>query len=166
VENRGAHRPGTIRWRTDVNRGIRDLLAYIVDHYATEDSERRIDLDANAELRGDAIEADKAAAVERERDTAGDLADAFERGLGLAWRQTRDGAGSITLDDRDPDQDAMASALISWLVRFELASSASRDLGGQHYAYEITVDWDRLRDVAAASGQRLDDLFDTRGGVA
>ena len=53
----------------------------------------------------------------------------------------------------------MASALIDYLVRFDLAESNSRDLGDNHYAYSIAVDWDRLREVAAANGQRLDDLF-------
>jgi hypothetical protein len=141
-----------------VNRGLRDLLTYIVDTYANLDSARRIDLDANAELSGDEIEADKAAARDREHERADDMAPAFEAGLGLAWQRARDG-GAISLDDRDPDQNAMASALIEYLVRFDLASSESRDVGDNHYVYTIAVDWDRLREVASASGHQLDDLL-------
>lgn len=148
-----------------MNRGMRDLLDHIVEHYADEDNERRIDLDANAELSGDEIEADKAVAADRERGAAVDLGEAFERGLVYAWEQARDGQPTITLDDRDPEQDAMASALISWLVRFNLASSGSQDLGDQHYAYDITVDWDRLGEVAAASGRRLEDILTVDGAA-
>jgi hypothetical protein len=53
----------------------------------------------------------------------------------------------------------MASALIDYLVRFDLATSDSRDVGDHHYVYDIAVDWDRLREVAAANGQHLDRLF-------
>jgi hypothetical protein len=150
-----------------VNRGIRNLLAHIVARYAVVDEQRRIDLDANAEVSGDDLQAGKAAAAERERDTASDLADAFARGLALAWARAQQGESAITLSDQDPDEDAMADALIAYLVRFDLASSESHDLGDHHYAYDIAVDWERLRDVAAESGARLDDLFDTtpRGAV-
>jgi hypothetical protein len=144
---------------------MRDLLTYIVEHYANEDNERRIDLDANAPQSGTDLEADKAAAADREWETAEDLGDAFERGLELAWERAREGENRVTLDDRDPEQDAMASALISYLVRFGLAESESHDLGEQHYAYDISVNWDRLRNVAADSGQRLDDLFETTSGA-
>jgi hypothetical protein len=142
-----------------VNRGLRDLLTYIVDRYANTDNARRIDLDANAEVSGDDIAADKAAAADREHDRAEDQAAAFADGLERAWHRARHGGTSISLDDRDPAQNAMASALIEYLVRFDLASSDSRDLGDNHYVYDVAVDWDRLREVAAANGQRLDTLL-------
>ncbi len=142
------------------NRGLRDLLTYIVDRYANADNARRIDLDANAEIPGEDIEADKAAAADREHERADEMAPAFAAGLSRAWQRARHGSGAIALDDRDPDQNAMASALIDYLVRFDLAVSDSREVGHNQYVYDITVDWDRLREVAAANGQRLDDLFD------
>lgn len=142
-----------------MNRGLRDLLTYIVDRYAATDNARRIDLDANAESSGDEIEADKAAAADRERDRAGEMAPAFAAGLERAWQRARRGGATTSFDDRDPDQNAMAGALIDYLVRFDLAESESRDVGDNHYVYDIAVDWDRLREVAAASGQRLDALL-------
>jgi hypothetical protein len=142
-----------------VNRGLRDLLIYIVDRFANTDIARRIDLDANAEISGDDIAADKAAATDREHERAGEQADAFAEGLTRAWQRARNGGATIALDDRDPDQNAMASALIDYLVRFDLATSDSRDVGDHHYVYDIAVDWDRLREVAAANGQHLDRLF-------
>jgi hypothetical protein len=141
------------------DRGLRDLLDYIVDRYANVDNARRIDLDANAPLTGQELEADKAAAADREHDRAGDQAAAFAAGLERAWERARNGGDAISLDDRDPGQNAMAAALIGYLVRFDLARSESRDVGDNHYIYDIAVDWDRLREVVAASGQRLDDLF-------
>lgn len=143
-----------------MNRAMRDLLFHIVDHYATADDERRIELDANAELSGSEIDHDKAAAAERERETAEALASAFEDGLRLAWRARQRGNEIVSLDDREPRQDAMATALVDYLVRFDLATSGSRELGGQHYIYDIAVNWNRLRDVARENGQRLDDLFE------
>lgn len=143
-----------------MNRGMRNLLTYIVDRYASIDSARRIDLDANAEISGDDIEADKAAAIDREHERADEIAPAFAAGLDLAWQRARHGGDDISLDDRDPDQNAMASALIEYLVRFDLAESNSHDVGDNQYVYDIAVDWNRLREVAAANGQRLDDLFD------
>jgi hypothetical protein len=155
------HRPGTPPGGLFVNRGLRDLLTYIVDRYANTDNARRIDLDANAEQDGDVIEADKAAAADREHDRAGDQADAFGAGLERAWQRARHGGAATSFDDRDPAQNAMAGALIDYLVRFDLAESESRDVGDNHYVYDIAVDWGRLREVAAANGQRLDDLLAT-----
>jgi hypothetical protein len=149
-----------------VSRATRQLLSAIVTHYAAEDTARRVDLDANAELSGSEIEADKAAGIERERATADRLAGAFERGLQRAWERRQLGGNDITLDDRDPEENEMASALIDFLVRFDLAASHSREVEDQHYIYVINVDWDRLRALAAANGQSLDDLFDTANGAA
>lgn len=142
-----------------MNRGLRDLLTYIVDRYANANNARRIDLDANAEVPGDNLAADKAAAADREHERADEMAPAFAAGLLQLWQRAHNGVGVMSFDDRDPEQNAMASALIDYLVRFDLAESDSRDLGDNHYAYDIAVDWDRLRDVAAANGQRLDDLL-------
>lgn len=149
-----------------MSRGIRQLLSFIVSRYAAADDQRRVELDANAELSGSDIEADKAAAVEREHDAADRQAEAFERGLNRAWDRLQRGGAEITLDDRDPEENAIATALINFLVRFELAESHSRDVGDQHYEYVVRVDWDRLRELASMNGQRLDDLFDSPNGAA
>ena len=142
-----------------MNRAMRDLLFHIVERFANEDNERRIELDANAEESGDAIEADKSATAERERERAEELAEAFGDGLQRAWKARQRGEPAISLDDRDPGQDAIASALVDYLVRFDLATSGSREVGDQHYIYDIAVDWDRLRAVATDNDQRLDELF-------
>lgn len=149
-----------------MSRGTRQLLSSIVTTYAAEDTARRVDLDANAELSGSEIEADKAAGLERERAAADRLADAFDRGLQRAWERMRRGGDEIVLDDRNPEENEMASALIDFLVRFDLATSHSREVEDQHYVYVINVDWDRLGVFAATNGQTLGDLFDTANGAA
>jgi len=145
---------------------MRALLSYIVSRYATVDEQRAIDREARAQVQGDDLEADKAAVAARERAVADRQADAFIRGLNRAWDRYRRGGEDVTLDDRDPAENDMAAALIHFLVRFGLASSHSREVGDQQYAYVIRVNWDQLRDLAAANGQRLDDLFDSPNGAA
>jgi hypothetical protein len=50
----------------------------------------------------------------------------------------------------------MADAMIGFLVSFELAASRSEETEPMHYRYTVTVDWDRLRQVAADVGVDLD----------
>lgn len=148
-----------------MSREIHQLLSYIVSRYADDDEQRAVERDAGAQVAGAEIEAEKMAAVTRERASADAHADAFSRGLQQAWERSRRGGAELTLDDRDPDENAMASALIRFLVRFDLASSHSREFGDQHYAYVIAVDWDRLGELATANGQRLENLFESRNGA-
>ena len=145
---------------------MRTLLSYIVSRYATTDEQRTIDREAGAQIPGDELEAEKAAVVARERAAANKQAEAFTRGLNHAWARAQRGGKDVTLDDRSPSENAMAEALIHFLVRFKLATSHSRQVGDQQYAYVIEVDWDQLRELAAENGQRLDDLFDSPNGAA
>lgn len=148
-----------------MSREIRQLLSYIVSRYAAADEQRAIDRDAPAQVAGAELEAGKMAAVTREREAAETHARAFAQGLQRAWDRKARGGTELTLDDRKPDENAMADALIHFLVRFDLASSHSREVGEGHYAYVIAVDWERLGEIAAANGQKLDDLFDSSNGA-
>jgi hypothetical protein len=150
----------------NVTGGMRTLLTYIVARYVADDERRSIERSAGAQVQGDELEADKEAVFEREQALAEDQIDAFSRGLTLAIERHRGGQAMVSLDDRDPSQNAMASALIGYLVRFDLATSSVREVGGQHYIYDISVDWERLEDLATDNGQRLDDLFEISNGVA
>jgi hypothetical protein len=149
-----------------VSRGMRTLLTYIVSRYVVDDERRSIERSAGAQVQGDELEADKEAASEREQALVEDQVDAFSRGLTLAVQRHRNGQAMVSFDDRDPSQNAMAGALIHYLVRFDLAMSSVREVGGQRYIYDISVDWERLEELAADNGQRLDDLFDTSNGAA
>lgn len=130
---------------------LRKLLDYIVRTYAVHDELVTIDLEASAVDRGGSLESDKRRALRREADRAEELADAFVRGLSLA------SDGLVVLDDRNPDEDRMADALIRFLVRHDLAHSRTVEtLDAQHYRYRIMINWNRLQAVAASAGVDLD----------
>jgi hypothetical protein len=131
---------------------LRKLLDYIVRTYVVHDELVGIDLEASASDRGDAIETDKRRAIRRETERADALAGAFGRGLARA--RTR--SGELVLDDRDPEQNQEADALIGFLVSHDLASSRAEETEPRHYRYYVAVDWDRLAAAASAAGIDLD----------
>jgi hypothetical protein len=135
---------------------IRELLDFIVVQYAVQDEQIDIDLNANAAEEGEEIASEKQAAAQREMARADELSDAFNQGLLSAYRAYQAGEKELVLDDRDPEENRMADALIGFLVSFELAESRSEETEPMHYRYTITVDWDRLRQVAADAGVDLD----------
>ncbi|MBA2521318.1 MAG: hypothetical protein H0V24_16800 [Chloroflexia bacterium] len=134
---------------------IRELLDYIVVHYAVEDEQKDVDLNASAVESGSEIESEKRDVAQREIDRAEELADPFARGLVAAYRASQAGATEIVLDDRDPEENRMADALIGFLVSYELATSRTEETDPMQYRYFVTVNWDRLQPVARAAGVDL-----------
>ena len=135
---------------------VRKLLDHIVARYVVQDELKNIDLDATAQEAGAAIEADKREATRREEQRAASLADAFARGLALAHGGHSLGQEELVLDDRDPEQDRMADALIRFLVSHDLASSRTDETEPMHYTYYIAVDWDRLGELAREAEVELE----------
>jgi hypothetical protein len=125
-----------------------ELLDAIVRDYVITDAQKDIDLNAPADEGGGTIEAEKqriaTGAQEQARFRQGD----FRRGLILAFEAQGTGHPEIRLDDRDAKQNAIADALITYLVRFDLAESRSEETEPGHYDYFISVNWDALYDVA------------------
>jgi hypothetical protein len=130
----------------------RKLLDHIVRTCLLRDDLVSIDLDASANEPGDAIESDKKNAVRRELERADELAGAFGHAI------ARSHSGVIVLDDRDPDENQMADALIHVLVRSDLATSRATEIEPNHYRYQITIDWPKLEAVATEAGVDLDQL--------
>lgn len=137
---------------------IRKLLDHIVDHYVVRDEIRSIELDAPPREPGETIEADKQHAVRRADDLADDLATAFRRGLVLAYEQRQRGGygGELALDDRQPEENRIADALIRFLVSHDLAASRTEETEPLHYRYHVAVDWARLAEVARDAEVDLD----------
>jgi hypothetical protein len=131
---------------------IRKLLDHIVRVYLVHDDLVSIDQSASANEPGAAIESDKRRVERRELERAGELAQAFSQGL------ARSQSGAITLDDRDAAENAIADALIHFLVRADLATSRATETEPNHYSYRIAVDWTKLADVAAEAGVELSSL--------
>lgn len=131
------------------------FLDWIVRNLVIADAEKDVDLNASAETSADAIEAnkDRAAAVAYDRAEA--LAGPFRTGLILAFEAQQTGVHEIRLDDRVPEENAIADALIAYLVGFDLAESRSVETEPGHYDYFVQIDWDALYRTANAAGVDL-----------
>lgn len=138
---------------------VRRIMNHIVSRYVVQDELRSIDRDAPNSTDGEAIETDKQEAVRREQDHADQLAPAFEDGLVRAWRRFQQGGHELLLDDRKAEENLIADALIQLLVRFDLASSRTEQTDPMQYSYYISIDWPKLRDIAASAGIDLDDVL-------
>jgi hypothetical protein len=136
----------------------RTLLNYLVRRYIVHDELVAIDLDASASDLAETIEADKQEAAQRELNRAKVLGDAFAIGLKRAHRQRLAGEEELTLDDRDAEENAIADALISFLVSYQLASSRSEETEPHHYLYSIAIDWDGLETIAREAGVDLEQV--------
>ncbi len=136
--------------------GLDQLLDYIARQYLIRDDLRTIDLEASAAESGELLETEKREAAAREIERARELRGPFEAGLRRALESRAAGEANLALDDRVPEQDQMAEALIHALVRTNLATSHSEETDENHYIYMISVDWDALQSVATNAGVDLD----------
>lgn len=131
---------------------LRALLNYIVSHYVVPDGQRAIELDAAPGDGGEMIEGDKREASRRETERAAEFAAAFADGLAIAHHRAAMGGRTLALDDRKPDEDAMATALIRFLVSTDLATSRTEETAPLRYTYHVAVRWDRLEQLSAEAG--------------
>lgn len=154
-------RPGTIypAFATDcmiegesVANTFATLLASIVRELVIPDAQKDVDLNAPADGSAETIESAKSRAVEQAeaRETA--LGPSFETGLVLAYEAQGIGHPEIKLDDRNAEENAVADALITYLVGFDLAESRSVETEPGHYDYYINVNWDQLYTFANNAG--------------
>jgi hypothetical protein len=139
------------------------LLRYIGRHYLARQEAIGIELDATAADEAGEIVASQRRAAREEEQRADTLAAAFREGLRRADSARRAGGNAISLDDRKPDQDRQAEALIQFLVRAGLATSTSRETDARHYIYTISVDWTALDRVAREARVDLRDILGRAG---
>jgi len=137
---------------------LRQVLDYIVSRYVVDDELRSIDRDAPVTISSP-TEDEKQEAAKREVERADHLADDFEKGLVRSWQRFSVGGYELPLDDRKPDENAMADALIRFLVSYDLASSRTEETGPMTYTYYLSIHWPKLRDVALAAGVDLDKVL-------
>jgi hypothetical protein len=129
-----------------------ELLEVIVRDYVITDAQKDIDLNASVDEPAAVIEADKERIADEADDRARELYPAFRRGLLLAFEAQGLGRPEIRLDDRDGEQNAIADALITYLVRFDLAESRSEETEPGHYDYFVSVSWDPLYRLGEDAG--------------
>jgi hypothetical protein len=135
------------------------LLNYIVRTYAVPDEMVEIDMTAQAAEDGAQIEADKEVTRQLKLKEADRLREPFHQGLVLSAQR---GSEPLVLDDRDSEENAIADALIQFLVSFDFAESRTEQTVPGHYQYYVTILWDRLREVAAAADVDLDRALSAR----
>ncbi|MGN6362360.1 MAG: hypothetical protein ACTHNK_18405 [Thermomicrobiales bacterium] len=136
--------------------GLERLLEHLVERDLGQQDQKAVQLIAGSREPGETITLDQQLALGRERQRATELGPAFAAGLRRAYAARLAGQSQVTLDDRQHDENAMADALVQFLVRSQLASSHAEQTEPNHYVYEIAIDWGQLAQVAAASGINLD----------
>ena len=136
--------------------GLDRLLEHLVERDLGQQDQKAVQLIAGSREPGETITLDQQLALGRERQRATELGPAFAAGLRRAYAARLAGQSQVALDDRQQDENAMADALVQFLVRSQLASSHAEQTEPNHYVYEIAIDWDQLAQVAAASGINLD----------
>ena len=127
---------------------LQRLLRYIVQHYTWREEVKDIELDASPLEQGSDIAASRRRALREVQQRADLLSDAFRDGLKRASDARRAGGDAISLDDRDPEDNRIADAMIHFLVGTGLANSTTRETEPLHYIYTVSVDWSRLNSVA------------------
>lgn len=142
---------------------VTKLLRFIVRRYLARQEAIGIERDATAAEEADDITANQRRAVREEEQSADSLADAFREGLRRADAARHAGGNAISLDDRKPEDDRQAEALIHFLVRSDLATSTSRETDEHRYIYTIAVDWEGLDRVAHEAKVDLRDLLGHTG---
>ncbi len=142
---------------------VEKLLRFIVHRYVAREEILEIERDASAADEAHNIVAGQRRAIQSEEQKATDMADAFREGLLRAESARRAGGNAISLDDRKPEDDRIADALIHFLVRSDIASSTTRETDQHRYIYTISVDWDALGRVSQDAKVNLSDVLGRAG---
>lgn len=104
---------------------------------------------ADVKAAESALEADVLTDARRRLQTfRAALEDAYARSQGVSQRE-------VPYDSADSDQDAMADVLIQYLVRTGYGDVSTAEAAPGHYVYNVRVDWERLRQLAAEQGHAL-----------
>ncbi len=127
------------------------LLRHIARNYTGPQEAREVERD-DPNIPAEALKQERQRLLRTEERRAHELADAFRAGISQSHLASRAGGDAISLDDRDPEQNRIADALVHFLVGPGIATSRTRATGPQHYIYTIWIDWPQLRNVAREAG--------------
>lgn len=126
---------------------LRKLLQHIARNYTGPQEAKEVERD-DPDISADDLVQERSRVIRDEERRAIELADAFRAGLARSHNAALAGGDAISLDDRDPEQNRMADALVHFLVGPGMATSRTRASGPRHYIYTIWIDWPALRKVA------------------
>lgn len=121
------------------------LLRFIVYQYTGQEELKDVEREASSV---DNVSAEKRRALRDEEQRAEILSGPFREGLLRADAAHRAGGNAISLDDRDPQDNEIADALVHFLVSPGMATSSTRETEPMHYIYMIAIDWDALHGLA------------------
>jgi hypothetical protein len=128
------------------------LLNVLIEREILRVEEKNVELTAGPRVPATTVDANQSIEADREHQRISDLGGAFAAGLRRAYAAQQSGAGEIALDDRRQDENAMADALVQFLVRPHYATSQTEPSEPNHYVYHIAVDWERLHRLADEAG--------------
>jgi hypothetical protein len=132
------------------------LLNAVVEREILRIDRTNVELTAGPRAPLETVDANQLIELDRERHRAAELGPAFAEGLHRAYAAHRAGQDDLALDDRRLDENAIADALVQFLVRPHLATSHTEQSEPNHYIYRIAIDWTRLAQLAAEAGIDLD----------
>ena len=139
--------------------GLDRLLHALIEREILRVERKNVQMTAGPNVPAETVDANQLIEIERERHRAAELGPAFADGLRRAHAAHQSGGDDLALDDRRADENAIADALVQFLVRPQMATSHSEQTEPNHYLYHITVDWPRLGQLASEIGMDLDAEF-------
>lgn len=143
--------------------GVERLLNILIEREILRVEEKNVELTAGPRVSAETVDTNQSNEVDREHHRATELGAAFAAGLRRAYEAQRAGQPEIALDDRRNDENAMADALVQFLVRPNFATSQSEQTEPNHYIYHIAIEWERLEQLATEAGLDLQRELGPRG---
>ncbi len=132
----------------------RTLLNFIIHSRLATMEEKQAEFAARALDPDDQPAAMASHNVQTEEEAAARMFPAFVAGLHQV-AATRESGGATIFDDADPAQNAMADALIRFLVKPLLATVETEEVSASHFRYHITLDWPGMQRTATLAGVDL-----------
>ena len=128
------------------------LLNVLIEREILRVEEKNVELTAGPRVSAETVDTNQTIEANREHQRVSDLGGAFAAGLRRAYAAQQAGEHEIVLDDRRQDENAMADALVQFLVRPHYATSQTDQSEPNHYIYRIAVDWEHLNRLADEAG--------------
>lgn len=132
--------------------GVERLLNVLIEREILRVEEKNVELTSGSRVSAETVDTNQTIEADRERQRVSDLGGAFAAGLRRAYAAQQAGEHEIALDDRRQDENAMADALVQFLVRPHYAASQTDPSEPNHYIYRIAVDWEHLNRLADKAG--------------
>ncbi|HUS15985.1 MAG TPA: hypothetical protein VM536_13345 [Chloroflexia bacterium] len=137
----------------------RKFLEFILHSRVATMEEKKAEFAARAVDPGDQPAIMAAHEVQTEEEAADRQFPAFHAALRALGGTRRDGAPPLVLDDADPQQNALADAVVRFLVKPQLAAVETEEAGAEHFRYRVTVDWPAMQRTATLAGVDLNALL-------